>query len=54
METLILRSKNKKHVAILKAMAKALKMDVKLEKSPYDSAFVARIRKSEQQIKEGN
>ncbi len=53
METLIMRSKNKKHLAILKAMAKALNVDVESEKSPYDPAFVARIRKSEQQIKEG-
>jgi len=51
MGTLILRSKNKKHLAILKAMAKALNVDV--EESPYNPAFVARIRKSEQQIKDG-
>jgi len=53
METLVLRSKNKKHLAILKAMAKALNVDFETEKSPYNPAFVARIRKSEQQIKEG-
>ena len=53
METLILRSKNKEHLAILKAMAKALKVEIELEESHYNSAFVARIRKSEQQIKDG-
>ncbi len=54
METLILRSKNKKHLSILKAMAKASNVDFESEESPYDPAFVARIRRSEQQIKEGN
>lgn len=51
MKTLILRSKNKKHLAILKAMAIALNVDV--EESPYNHDFVARIRKSEQQIEDG-
>lgn len=51
MKTLILRSKNKKHLAILKAMAIALNVDV--EESPYNPAFIARIRKSEQQIEDG-
>lgn len=51
MKTLILRSKNKKHLAILKAMATALNVDV--EESPYNPDFVARIRKSEQQIEDG-
>lgn len=32
-------------------MAKALNVDV--EESPYNPAFVARIRKSEQQVKDG-
>lgn len=54
METLILRSKNKEHLSILKAMTKALNVEVVSEENPYDSAFVSKIRKSELDIKDGN
>jgi hypothetical protein len=53
METLILRSKNKEYLSILKAMAKALNVEVESEENPYDPAFVAKIRQSEVNIKDG-
>jgi hypothetical protein len=53
METLIARPANKEQLIALKAFMKALKVDFKIEKSPYDPEFVAKIEKSRQEIKEG-
>ena len=53
METLIARPSNKEQLNALKAFMKALKVDYKVEKSPYDPEFVAKIEKSRQEIKEG-
>jgi hypothetical protein len=53
METLIARPSNKEQLNAIKAFMKALKVDYKIEKSPYDPEFVAKIEKSRQEIKEG-
>lgn len=53
METLILYPKSKEQLSAFKAMAKALKVDFETEKSPYDPAFVAKIKQSQQDLKEG-
>jgi hypothetical protein len=53
METLILRSKNKEHLSILKAMAKALKVEIEVEESPYDPAFVKDILQAREDIRDG-
>ncbi len=56
METITAYPKNKSQFEALKAFAKALKIKIveqKEEKSPYDPAFVAKIKESEQQVKEG-
>lgn len=45
METLILHPKNQKQVMILKAIAKALKIEVEI--SPYNRNFVAMVKKAE-------
>jgi hypothetical protein len=54
METLIVHPKNKEQLAALKAVMKALKVDFETEKSPYNPEFVAKIKRSEAQMKAGN
>lgn len=53
METVIANPANKEQLDAIKAFMKALKVDFKVEKSPYDPEFVAKIEKSRQEIKEG-
>jgi hypothetical protein len=56
METLIVQPKNKEQLAALKAFMKALKVDFKIEKSTkssYSPEFVAKMKKSEEDIKAG-
>ncbi|MDR6783348.1 hypothetical protein ABIE26_000164 [Pedobacter africanus] len=43
METLIVQPKTKEQLAAIKAFMKALKIDFKSEKSPYDPEFVAKV-----------
>ena len=54
METVIMHPKNKEQLSALKAVAKALKVDFETEESPYNPEFVARIKESMKQAKEGN
>jgi len=51
METLIMHPKNEEQLSALKAIAKAWKISV--ETSPYNPDFVAQIKESTKQIKEG-
>lgn len=51
METLIMHPENKQQLLALKAIAKALKINVETQKSPYDSDFVAMVKTAE---KRGN
>ena len=51
METLIMHPENKQQLLALKAIAKALKISVETQKSPYDPDFVATIYNAE---KRGN
>ena len=54
MEALIVEPKNKKELQAIKAVLKALDISFRTEQeSPYDPEFVAKIKKSEQQVKEG-
>jgi hypothetical protein len=54
MEALIVEPKNKKELQAIKAVLKALDISFRAEKDrPYDPEFVAKIKKSEQQVKEG-
>lgn len=53
METLIAYPKNEEQATALKAFVKALKIDFKTEKSPYNPEFVAKIKRGEEQIKAG-
>jgi len=56
METLIVQPKNKEQLTALKAIMKSLKVDFKTEKSaesPYDPEFVAKMKRSEEDIKAG-
>ena len=53
METLILHPKNKEQLSVLKAMAKALKVDFETEKSPYDLEFVKKILDGREAVKNG-
>jgi hypothetical protein len=55
METLIVQPKNQKQLDAVEAVLKALNVTFKKEeKSPYNPEFVAKIKKSQKQIKEGN
>lgn len=51
METIIIHPKNKEQVDAIKKILKAF--DVPFEPSPYNPEFVAKIKESEKQIKEG-
>lgn len=53
METLILHPKNKEQLSVFKALAKALKVDFETGQSPYDPNFVAKIKQSQQDMKDG-
>ncbi|RYE19324.1 MAG: hypothetical protein EOP42_29250 [Sphingobacteriaceae bacterium] len=53
METLIVRPKNQKQLAAIKAVLKALDVTFQKEKADYDSDFVEKINQSEQNFKEG-
>jgi hypothetical protein len=53
METLIVQPKTKEQLIALKAFIKALKIDFKSEKSPYDPEFVEKIIQGREDIKNG-
>jgi hypothetical protein len=54
MEALIVEPKNKKELQAIRAVLKALDISFRTEEeSPYHPDFVAKIKKSEQQVKEG-
>ena len=53
METLILRPKTKEQVKAIKAVAKALNVEVKIEESPYDPEFVKDILQAREEHKNG-
>jgi hypothetical protein len=54
MEALIVEPKNRKQLQAIKAVLKALDISFRTEEeNPYDPEFVAKIKKSEQQVKEG-
>ncbi|MES2266751.1 MAG: DUF2683 family protein [Bacteroidota bacterium] len=53
METLIVQPKTKEQLVALKAFIKALKIDFKSEKTPYDPEFVEKILQGKEDIKNG-
>ncbi|MFI5140151.1 MAG: DUF2683 family protein, partial [Sphingobacteriales bacterium] len=53
METLIVQPKTKEQLTALKAFIKAMKIDFKSEKSPYDPEFVKKILQGREDIKNG-
>lgn len=53
MESVTIYPQNKEQLSALKAFAKALKVDFKTEKSPYNPEFVAKIKESKKQTEEG-
>lgn len=53
METLIVQPKTKEQLTVLKAFIKAMKIDFRSEKSPYDPEFVEKILQGREDIKNG-
>ena len=53
METMIMHPKNKEQLIALKAIAKALKVEFEVEKSPYNPDFVKKILQGKEDIKNG-
>jgi hypothetical protein len=53
METLIVKPKTKEQLTALKAFIKALKIDFKSEKSPYDPKFVEKVLQGREDVKNG-
>ncbi len=53
METIIVHPKNKEQLSAIKAFIKALKIDFTTEKSPYNPEFVAKIKRGQDQIRDG-
>ena len=53
METLIVQPKTKEQLTALKAFIKAMKIDFKSEKSPYNPEFVEKILQGREDIKNG-
>lgn len=53
METMIMHPKNKEQLIALKAVAKALKVDFEVGKSPYNPEFVKKILEGRADVKNG-
>lgn len=53
METLIVHPENKAQLNAVKQVLKAMKIPFEKEDKPYNPEFVAKIKKSEQNFKEG-
>jgi hypothetical protein len=53
METLIVHPDNKEQLVALKAFMKAFKISFEEEKSAYNPEFVAKIKDSREQVKNG-
>lgn len=53
METLIVHPENKAQLNAVKQVLKAMKISFEKEEKPYNPGFVAKIKKSEQNFKEG-
>jgi len=53
METLIVQPENKVQLKALKAFMKAMKIKFQKEEKPYNKAFVAKMKKAEEDIKAG-
>ncbi|WP_293304777.1 DUF2683 family protein [Pedobacter sp. UBA5917] len=53
METLIVHPENKAQLNAIKQVLKAMKISFEKEDRPYNPEFVAKIKKSEQNFKEG-
>ncbi len=53
METVIAHPANKEQLNALKAFMKALKVDYKVEKSPYKPEFVKKILQGREDVKNG-
>lgn len=53
METLIVQPKTKEQLTALKAFIKAMKIDFRIEKSPYDPEVVEKILQGREDIKNG-
>lgn len=54
MEMVIMHPQSKEQLNALKAFAKALKVKFETADSPYDPAFVAEIKASYKDVKDGN
>jgi len=54
MEILIAHPENKEKLDALKAFMKALKIPFEENKSPYDSKFVEKLNRSDEDFKAGN
>ena len=54
MGTLIVHPENKEKLDALKAFMKALKIRFEENKSPYDSKFVEKLNRSDEDFKAGN
>jgi len=53
METLIVQPKTKEQLAALKAVIKALKIDFRSDKNPYNPEFVEKILQGHEDIQNG-
>jgi hypothetical protein len=55
METIIIHPSSKEQATLFEDLAKALKVpfETRLVKSPYDKNFVAKVKQSRQQAKQG-
>lgn len=53
METLIVHPENKAQLNAVKQVLKAMKISFEKNEKPYNPEFVAKIKKSEQNFKEG-
>jgi hypothetical protein len=53
MKTIVINPVNKKQLAAVKAVMKALKIDFTIEKRLYNAEFLVKVRRAEDQIKSG-
>ena len=53
MESITIKSKNKKDLKIIADLARHLKAEVHNDESPYDPKFVAKVQEADEQIQQG-
>jgi len=53
MSTIIIKTENKERIKLIRLFLEAIGVNFQVEESPYNEAYIAKIQKAEQDMKEG-